>query len=136
MREGELLVDPRLGLGVLLGSELPRREHHLALAPVDRVAVDIAVGVLIRTQRLALAQRVMKRPPIPQADVFEQRLVIGEIDAAVFLDRKVHVARAVIQPVSRAGGFDMALDVRLLEHQLVGTHVEASNQRWQEPVDG
>ncbi len=86
MRESQRRVHPQMPrIAQLIQVELARRQQHLPQISVDRVPVDIGIGVGVRTQRLALAQRIVKRAPIPQAHVIEHRTILREIDAPFFL---------------------------------------------------
>ena len=74
VREREGAIDPAIArVAQLIQIQFARREQRLAQSAVDLVAIDVGIGVSVGTQRLALAERVVKRAPVPQADVFEQR---------------------------------------------------------------
>ena len=74
----QLFVDPvAAALGQLVHIQLAPGEHDLAHGAVDLIAIDIDIWkVVVSPDLLNLAQRILQRPPIPQPDVLERRLVI------------------------------------------------------------
>ena len=74
----QLFVDPvAAAFGELVDVEFAGGEHDLALFAVDLVAIDVDVGeVVVGTDLLNLAERILERAPVPQADVLESGLVI------------------------------------------------------------
>ena len=82
VRVDQLLVDPvPAALGQAVDVELARGEHHLPHRAVDLVPIDVDVGeVVVRADLLDLAQRVLQGAPVPQPDVLQRLLVVGDID--------------------------------------------------------
>src|SRR3989449_2350312 len=75
MREGESLVDERPG-GERSRVQLARREKHLAVLPVDPVAVVVHRDeVVVGTDLLQLPERLEQRVAVPQPDVVDGRPV-------------------------------------------------------------
>ena len=117
----QLLVDPvAAALGQLLDVQLARRQHHLAHGAVEVVAIDVDVGkVVVSANLLLLAQGVLQRVPVPQADVLQRGLIVGRVGG---IDRGLGGKLALgelVQPISLLGELDVVGDVGSLAHQLV-----------------
>ena len=95
--------------------QLARRYEDLALLAVDVVAVHVGIGIHIGPQRLHLRNGFMEGVPVPEADVVQQRLVCGQIDALLRPGLKVHFAGAPVEREGRTRRFDMAHDERPLQ---------------------
>ena len=82
VRVDQLFVDPvAASFGQLFDIQFADREHHLAHRPVDLIPIDVDVGeVVIGADFLNLPQRVLQRAPVPQPDVLDRRLIVGQID--------------------------------------------------------
>ena len=108
-----------LRLAQLVEIQLARREQGLPQLAVDLIAIDIGVGVSVGAQRLALAERVVKRAPVPQAHVVEHGAIAREIDVPFFVRGELDLRLRMIQAEGRARGFDVALEERPFERQLI-----------------
>jgi hypothetical protein len=125
----ELLVDPVAGgFRKLLDVELAGGEHHFAGDAVDFVAIDVDVGkVVVGADFLDLAERVLERVPVPQADVLQRGLVvfgIGGVDGGFGGEL---VLREFIEAVGGAGGGDVVGDVGFFADELVGLDDEGAD---------
>ncbi len=111
----QLLVDPvAAALGQLVDAQFAGADHDLTHAAVDLVAVDVDVGeVVVGPDLLDLAERVLQRAPVPQADVVERRAVARGVDR---LDARLDRKRALRDPVQAE---------RLLRHLNVVRDVRA-----------
>src|SRR5262249_16500563 len=125
MRVDEMRVDPALAsVGQLPDIQLARGEQRLAVLTVDRIAVDIPPEkAVVRPQALDLGDGVVKGAPIPEANVVEQVLMPGDVDAGLGIRLEFYLLDALLQTVSAARGMNMLLDVGPLKRDLVGLHV-------------
>ena len=74
-------MKPRVGSDV--GVHLARREHHLAQLAADAIAVVVdREEVVVRADRLDLAERLEQRLAIPQPHVVDRRAIRGDASAA------------------------------------------------------
>ena len=129
MRVNQLLVDPvAAALGQFLDVELARGDHHLLHRSVDHVAVDVDVGkIVVGADLLDLPQGVLQRAPVPQPDVLERQLVVGQVEC---LERGVgrkRMLRDAIEGVRPPRELDVVPDIRLLSHELVRFDDEAAH---------
>ncbi len=138
----ELLVDPVAAAdGELVDVELALGEHDLAGGAVDAVAVDVDVGeVVVGADLLDLAEGVLERVPVPEADVLERGLVVlgvGGVDGGFGGEL---VLREAVEAVGGARGFDVVRDVRLFADELVGLDDEGgdvpADEAEDDPADG
>ena len=123
----QLRVDPVAGgFRKPLDVQLAGGDHHLPQRAVNHVAIDVDVGeFVVGADGLNLPQRVPERAPVPQADVLDRRLVVGEVhrfDAGLGGKRLLLEA---IETVRLARELDVVRDVRGFAHQLVRLHDEA-----------
>ncbi len=119
-------VDPGDVLARQLRRQLAGREQDLAEAAAERVAVDVdVIESVVGADLLQLPERLLERLPVPQADVADGVLV--GLDLGHREDRLrivgAHVDR--IEAEGSAREVDVALQVGLLEGQLVGFDHEA-----------
>ncbi len=123
----QLLVDPvPAAHRQLLDTDLACREHHLAQRAVEHVAVDVDVRkVVVGADLLELAQRVLQRAPVPQADVLERVLVGGRICRLGARIRRERALRDAVESVRLSRERDVVRDVRRLAHELVRLDDEA-----------
>ena len=125
----ELVVDPvAAALGELVHVEFAGRQHHLALGAVDGIAIDIDVGkVVVGADLLDLAQRILERTPVPQANVLKGGLIVGRVGG---LDGGLGgklALREPVQPIGLTGHLDVMGNEGLFENQRVGFDPEAAD---------
>ena len=65
----------------------------------------------------------MKRVPIPQAYVIEQRFVFGQINTLFRLGLEIDLVGALVDTVGGAGGRNVTHDERALEGDFAGSHI-------------
>ena len=125
----QLVVDPvSAAFGQLVHIQFAHRQHHLAQRSIDLVAVDVdAREGVVGTNFLHLAQRVLQRIHIPQADVFERGLIVLRIDGGDARFRGKLALRKAVQPVSVPRHRDIIGDVRPLLVELVRLHDERAH---------
>ena len=115
VRIDQFLVHPRLRLRVeALLRHFARREKHLAIFAVYRVAVDVGVlEVVVRPDHLNLAIDVGQRPVVPQANVvYRLQVVLDELGVHLSLLGGVELLVNLVQPERLAGELDVARDER------------------------
>ncbi len=107
--------------------ELARSQHHFTGGAVDVVAINVDVGeIVVGANFLHLAQGVLQRMPVPQADVLERGLIVGRVRGVDGgFGRELALGKAV-KPVGLPGHGDVVRDVGLLAHQLIGFDDEVS----------
>ncbi len=122
------LVDPDPARQILR-RELPRRQGHLPVLPVDAVPIDIDIRELVvGPDLLELAVGGEQGPRVPQADILEGRLVLTQVlKRQCLLCRKLPLLD-IVQAVGQTGVADVEVDVRLLLVDLVGRHPIALDQ--------
>ena len=134
---GELqpAVHPRLRLDrELVGVEFAGAEQHLPLLAVDVVAVDIDIEeVEERADCLDLAEGGAHRRRIPEADVVNGVLVVGDLLLGDLLARRELPLLDAIEAVGVARRLNVAGDVRLLSGDFVRLDDEVLDDR---RVDG
>ena len=98
------------------------------MVPSICVAVDVDVGkVVVGANLLNLAQRVLQRMPVPEANVLQSGLVVGWIGCADGgLGGKLALREAV-EAICLAGHLDVVGDVGLLADKFVGLDDEAAD---------
>ena len=127
MRICQPFVDPDPARQILRG-ELPRRQGHLAVLPVDAVPIDIDIRELvIRPDLLELAVGGEQGPGVPQADIFEGRLVLAQILKRQRLLRRELPLLDVLETIGQASVANVEVDVRLLLDDLVRGHLVPLN---------
>ena len=128
VREDEPFVDPRAA-GQRRGVELAGRQHHLAHATVDVVAVVVHRDeVVVRPDDLQLAEGLQQRLMIPEPDVVDGLPIALDIRAGEF---GVATQLTIVDAVERerlARGQDVVLDVGSLADLLVGRDDEALDE--------
>ena len=131
MRVDQLLVDPvAAALRQLVHVQLASREHHLPHRAVDLIAVDVDVGeVVVRADLLDLAQRVLQRAPVPEADVLQRRLVVRGVERFDARFRRERALREAVQAEREPRHLDVVRDVRRFAHELVRFDDEAVDVR-------
>ncbi len=129
MRINEFIVDPvAAALRKLVKAELTRGEHDLARRAVDFVAINVDIGkVVVGSNLLNLAQRVLQCFHIPQADVLQSGLVVGGIGGADSGLGGEFALGEFVETVGLAGHFDVMSDVRLFAHQFVRLDQETAH---------
>ena len=125
----QLLVDPVAAAGgQLFDIELARGQHHLPHRTADRVAIDVDVGkIVVGANLLDLAQRVLQRTPIPQADVAQRGLITRGVERGDRRLRRERMRLDAIERVSPASHLDVMLDEWPLAHQLIRLDDEAAD---------
>ena len=122
------LVDPDPARQILRG-ELPGRQGHLPVLPIDGVAINIDVRELVvRPDLLELAVRGEQGPGVPQADILDGRVVLLQILQGQRLVRRELSLLDVVQAVGQARVADVEVDVRLLLDDLVRGHLVPLDQ--------
>ena len=98
----QLLVNPvAAALRELIDVQLARGEHHFASRAVDVISINVDVGkVVVGADFLNLAQRVLKRVPVPQPDVLKRSLIVRRIGR---LDGGLSGKLALRDPVQSVG---------------------------------
>ena len=119
--EEHVAVDP--GLRVRRqqrGFQLAGREHHALIRAVEPVAVDVHVmELVVGADLLQLRVGIHQRLPVPQPDVVDGRLVgLERLEGEVLFGGE-GLRRDLTEIVSLLGQRDVALDVGLLQLQLV-----------------
>ena len=131
------VVPPRARFGNLLYVDLARRNQHLlnlarAIGFLHPIAIHIAIRKdVVGPQSLNLGDGVVKRLPIPQAHIIEQRTVLqgraGRLRRRT-LGAKVDFLQLPGQAVSGPRARQVAFDVRPLNGDLARLHVERVDQ--------
>ncbi len=124
----EVRVDPLPpGVAELVDVEFAGRNHQLAHGAIDLVPVDVDVLIDVGAKRLHLADGIAKRLPVPEPDVLEQVVVGGVIDFRFGLRVELDFACPMVQSIGGQRGGNVVFDVRLLERDFVGFHVDHRN---------
>src|SRR5207245_118421 len=110
----EVRVDPVAArVGELPDIELTRCQQHLAELAIDLVAVDVCVlECVVLTESLDLGDGVMKRTPVPEANVIKSRFVFRDIDTGFQLCRVLLFGDPSFDTERGTGGRNVAGDVR------------------------
>ena len=125
VRVGEVLVD-EAARRQRRRVHLARREHHLPQLPANVIAVVVdGEEVVVRSDRLDLAERLQQRLAIPQSHVVDRRAVRGhELRREARLGAELALRDAVQAPRLTRGA-DVVEDLRRLARELVRLHDES-----------
>ena len=125
----QFVVDPvAAALRKFVHIQFARGQHDFAHRAVNLVAINVDVGkVVVSANLLDLAQCILERVPVPQANILQRCLIVGRVGG---IDRdlggKLSLQEAV-QAVGLLRHLDVMNDVGLLANQLVRLDDKAGN---------
>ncbi len=117
----QLLVDPvAAAFRKFFDIQFARCEHYLASGAVDFIAIDVDVReIVVGADFLNLAQRILKRAPVPQPDVLQRSLIVLGISSFGGSLGGKFALRDPVQSVGLPRQVRVVNDVGLLANQFV-----------------